>query len=191
MARLAARYAGRGVVAFGLASDEALFPPAPFAEAFSIALSAGLLSTPHAGELAGPESVQGALDQLKAHRIQHGVRAIEDPALVERLALAGVCLDVCPTSNLLLGVVSDLAAHPLPALLAAGVRCSLNADDPLLFGVGLADEYLIGREALGLDDATLAGVAANSIQASGAPAGLKRSALRGISEWLGTAETEP
>jgi adenosine deaminase len=187
LAQLAARYAGRGVVAFGLAGDESLFPPEPFAEAFSIARTAGLLSVPHAGELAGPESVRAALDELRADRIQHGVRAIEDPALVERLAQAGVCLDVCPTSNLLLGVVPDLAAHPLPALMSAGVRCSLNADDPLLFGVGLADEYRIGREALGLDDAALARLAASSIEASSAPQDVKRSALAGISAWLAAA----
>lgn len=120
LARLAARYAGRGVVAFGLADDESRFPPEPFAAAFAIASAAGLICAPHAGEMAGPESVRGALDGLGAQRIQHGVRAVEDPRLVERLAHDGVCLDVCPTSNVMLGVVPSLVAHPLADLLKAG-----------------------------------------------------------------------
>ena len=119
-ANIAVKYADRGVVGFGLANDETGHPPEPFAEAFAIARAAGLLSVPHAGELAGPASVKGALDALGANRLQHGVRAIEDPELVRRLADSPVCLDVCPTSNLMLAVVSDIASHPLPALLEAG-----------------------------------------------------------------------
>jgi adenosine deaminase len=142
------------------------------------------LSTPHAGELAGPESVHEALDRLGADRIQHGVRAVEDPALVERLAAEGICLDVCPTSNLLLSVVDDLAHHPLPALLEAGVTCSLNADDPLLFGPGLSEEYELCRAGMGLSDAALAAVARSSLQASGAPRELVRAAGAGIDRWL-------
>ncbi len=185
-ANIAARYAGEGVVAFGLANDEVLGPPEPFAEAFAIARAAGLLSTPHAGELVGPESIIGALEALGADRIQHGVRAVEDPDLVVRLADSGICLDVCPSSNVLLAVVPDIASHPLPDLLAAGVRCSLNADDPLLFGPGLLDEYELCRAELGLDDATLAGIARTSIEASGAPDTVKRPALAGIDAWLRT-----
>src|SRR4051812_11294358 len=173
-ATIAAKHAGRGVVGFGLANDETGHPPEPFADAFAIARDAGLLSVPHAGELEGPESVRGALDALGADRLQHGVRAIEDPELVRRLADSPVCLDVCPTSNVLLAVVPDLDVHPLPALLAAGVRCSLNADDPLLFGPNLLAEYEIVRGRLGLDDATLAHVATCSIDAAAAPADVKR-----------------
>lgn len=183
-ARLAARYADRGVVAFGLANDEALGRPELFAEAFTIARDAGLLSTPHAGELAGPESVIGALDALGADRIQHGIRALEQPGLPERLAELGVCLDVCPTSNVMLSVVPSMAEHPLPELLERGVRCSLNADDPLLFGPGLLDEYESVRAEMGLDDATLAGVAVTSIEASGAPDAVKATALAGIDRWM-------
>ncbi len=113
--------------------------------------------------------MQGALDALGADRLQHGVRAIEDPELVRRLADSPVCLDVCPTSNLMLAVVPDIASHPLPALLEAGVRCSLNSDDPLLFGPNLLEEYELVRNTLGLDDATLAHIATCSIDASGAP----------------------
>lgn len=183
-ARLAARYAGQGVVAFGLANDEAAFPPEPFAQGFAIAGDAGLVLAPHAGELAGPDSVRGCLDALGATRIQHGVRAVEEPALVERLARERVCLDVCPTSNLLLGVVDDLAAHPLPALLAAGVDCSVNADDPLLFGSGLLEEYTLCRDRLGLDHAALASIARASIAHSGAPEERKPAWLGAVDAWL-------
>ncbi len=185
-ATLATAYRDQGVVSFGLANDEALFPPEPFAEAFRIAREADLLSTPHAGELAGPQSIIGALDTLHADRIQHGVRAIEDPELVKRLADSQVCLDVCPTSNIMLAVFPSLDAHPLPALLDAGVRCSINGDDPLLFGPGLLEEYELCRTELGLSDEHLAVVARCSIEASGAPGDLKRDALAGIDRWLAT-----
>jgi len=185
-ARLAVRYRDEGVIGLGLANDEALFPPEPFAEAFALAGAGGLLRVPHAGELAGPESVIGALDVLRADRLQHGVRSIEDPELVKRLADSPVCLDVCPTSNVLLSVSPSLADHPLPALLDAGVRCSINADDPLLFGPGLLEEYQVCRDQFGFDDARLAHIARCSIQASGAPTALKQQALLGVDGWLAT-----
>jgi adenosine deaminase len=183
LAHLAAGRAGRGVVGFGLANDETNRPPEPFAPAFAIAREAGLLSVPHAGELAGPESVRGALDALGADRIQHGVRAIEDTELVRRLADSPVCLDICPTSNVMLAVAASIEAHPLPALLDAGVRCSLNADDPLLFGPNLLAEYEVVRARLGLDDAALAYIARCSIDAAGAPDELKRRARSTVAAW--------
>jgi len=183
-AELAARYAGRGVVAFGLADDESLGPPQAFTEAFALARAAGLISAPHAGELSGATSVLGALESLGAHRIQHGVRAIEDSALVEYVARKQICLDICPTSNLVLSVVPSLEAHPLPELLAAGVPVSVNADDPLFFGSSLLEEYELCRSAFGLDDAALAQIAACSLRASGAPDHLKRAGLIGIQRWL-------
>ena len=146
LAHLAAHHAGRGVVAFGLADDEMRGPPEPFAAAFAIARTAGLISAPHAGEHGGPDSVRGALDTLAARRIQHGVRAAEDPALLERLAAEEVCLDVCPTSNVQLRVVSSYTEHPLRKLLDAGVQVSLNADDPLFFGSGVLGEYELARQ---------------------------------------------
>lgn len=188
-AKLAARYAAEGIVSFGLANDESIFPPAPFAEAYDTARGAGLLATPHAGELAGPESVIGALEHLGADRIQHGIRAVEDPALVARLAEEGTCLDVCPTSNLMLAVVPSLAEHPLADLLDAGVRCSVNADDSLLFGCGLLDEYELCRTAFGFDDQRMASIARSSIEASGATAERKRVAVAGIDRWLAAAPT--
>ncbi|WP_128381459.1 adenosine deaminase [Streptomyces cavernae] len=184
VARLAARRAGNGVVAFGLAGDEAQYPPEPFAEAFAIARDAGLISAPHAGELAGPASVRAALDVLGARRIAHGVRAVEDLALVARLAAEGVVLDVCPTSNVALGVVTSLAVHPLPLLLQAGVRCTLNADDPLLFGPGLLEEYESARAAFALTDPQLAAIARTSIEFSGAPPAAAKAALTLIDDWL-------
>lgn len=183
-AHIAARYVGRGVVAFGLANDEARFPPEPFAPAFAVARAAGLISAPHAGELAGPASVRGALDALGAQRIEHGVRAAEDPALVREISERGVTLDMCPTSNVLLSVVPSLAEHPLPSFLAAGVRVSLNSDDPLFFGAGLVAEYELCRTAFGLSDEVLAGIARASIEGSGAPVPLKRTSLKGIDAWL-------
>jgi adenosine deaminase len=184
LAQIAAERTLAGVVSFGLANDEAIGPPEPFAAAFDIAHDAGLLCTPHAGELAGPESVRGALDRLHANRIQHGVRSIEDPELVRRLAIEGICLDVCPTINVLLSVVPSLAEHPLRALLDAGVRCSINADDPLLFGPGLLEEYEICRDVLGLSDEQLAAVARSSLECSGASAELVATGVASIEAWL-------
>ncbi|WP_159499925.1 adenosine deaminase [Microbacterium sp. 18062] len=184
LARIAASRAGRGVVSLGLANEERGHPAADFADAFRIAREAGLQSAPHAGELVGPESVWQAIDDLGADRVLHGIRAVEDARLVAVLAERGICLDVCPTSNLLLGVVDDLAIHPLPQLLAAGVRCSINADDPILFGPGIAQEYLVARERVGLTDEQLAECAWSSIEATLASDGLKRRARAGIDAWL-------
>jgi adenosine deaminase len=184
LAKLAAKYAGSGVVSFGLAADEALFPPEPFAEAFGVARDAGLISAPHAGELAGPASVYGALDALGARRICHGVRSMEDPALVERLAAEEVVLDVCPTSNVMLAVVPSIEEHPLVKLLDAGVRCSLNGDDPLLFGPGLLAEYELVRDTMGLSDEQLAQLARSSLVGSGAPRQLIADAVDHVEEWL-------
>lgn len=182
-ARLAGTFADEGVVSFGLDGDEAAFPPALFAEAFDVAKATGLLSTPHAGELLGPESVGAALDLLHADRILHGVRAAADAALVTRLAASEVCLDVCPTSNARLGVFEP-ETHPLPDLLSAGVVCSVNADDPLLFGAGLLDEYELCRSLFDLSDQEIATIAKSSIDASGAAPEVKAAGVEGIARWL-------
>ena len=185
-AKLAVRRAGEGVTTFGLANDETGHPPDPFAEAFRIAREGGLLSAPHAGELGGPDFVRAAIDLLGADRIGHGVRSIEDPDLVRRLADEGIVCDVCPTSNLVLGLYPSMEEHAVGALLEAGVRVTLNTDDPLLFGPGLLEEYEAVQRAFGLDDAAMAGIARTSIEASGAPDELKRTALHGIDDWSGT-----
>jgi aminodeoxyfutalosine deaminase len=139
--RYSAKYRERGIVAVGLGGLEAEFPPEPYAPAFALADSLGLRSVPHAGEAAGAPSVRGALDELHADRIRHGIRAIEDPGLVAELADRGTVLDVCPLSNLRTGVVRSLEKHPLPQLVAAGVRCSISTDDPAMFDTDLTRDY--------------------------------------------------
>lgn len=187
VARFAARHADRGVAALGVAGDE-LIPSLPsFRRAFEIAREAGLLVVPHAGETGGPESVREALDLLKPDRIAHGVRAVEDPDLLRRLADEGVTCDVCPTSNVTLGICSTIEAHQIPALLEAGVPVTINADDQLFFGPKVAEEYALVRDAFGLTDEQLAEIARTSARASGASAGTVARMLEGIDAWLATA----
>jgi adenosine deaminase len=175
---------GPGVVSFGLHNDEVGHPPQDFVRSFAIAREGGLQITPHAGELEHGQFVKDSIDLLGARRIQHGVRSFEVPGLVEQLAAEGICLDVCPTSNIMLSVFPSLAEHPLPRLLEAGVRCSVNADDPLLFGPSMLQEYELCRRELGLSDEQLADVARSSIECGNAPAALKADALAGIDAWL-------
>jgi len=175
---------GIGVVSFGLHNDEVGHPPQDFVDAFRIAREGGLQITPHAGELEHGQFVKDSIDLLGAQRIQHGVRSFEVPGLVEEIAARGVCLDVCPTSNIMLSVFPSLAEHPLPRLLAAGVKCSLNADDPLLFGPSMLDEYELCRRELGLTDEQLAFMARCSIECGNAPDAVKTTALAGIDAWL-------
>jgi aminodeoxyfutalosine deaminase len=150
VARWSVRYRERGVVGLGLGGLEAQFPPGPYAPAFAIARDGGLGSVPHAGEVAGPASIRGALDALGADRIRHGIRAVDDPALLAELAERGVVLDVCPTSNLRTRAVAVLDDHPLPRLMAAGIRCSVSTDDPAMFDTDLGREYAL-LPALGVD----------------------------------------
>lgn len=186
MARLAAQYAGRGVIGFGLSNDERRGPAHEFAAAFRIAGRADLLLTPHGGELAGPESVRSCLDDLRAHRVGHGVAAAADPALSKRLAGAGITCEVCPTSNVALGVAAQAACVPLRTLLDAGVPVALGADDPLLFGSRLTAQYEIARHAHGMTDAELAELARMSVRGSAAPGGTRTRLLAGIGAWLAT-----
>ena len=153
-ARWAVRFRDRGVVGLGLGGPESNYPPEPFARAFAIARDGGVGSVPHAGEVAGEASIRGCLEVLHADRIRHGIRAVESPALVAELAARGVVLDVCPTSNLCTGAVASLESHPLPVLIAAGVRCTVNTDDPAMFGTNLAREHELAMQ-LGANTATL------------------------------------
>ncbi|MEP6814115.1 MAG: adenosine deaminase [Marmoricola sp.] len=184
LARLAAQYVDRGVVGFGLSNDERRGRTSDFAPAFRIAERAGLLLVPHGGELLGPESIRVCLDDLHAGRLGHGVRAAEDPALLDRVVAAGVALEVCPTSNVSLGVYSDLTSVPLPQLIAAGATVALGADDPLLFGSRLAGQYATMRAAHGLTDADLAELARMSLRASRAPEDQKAQWLSAVDLWL-------
>ncbi|WP_268236435.1 adenosine deaminase [Marmoricola endophyticus] len=184
LARLAAQYAGRGVVGFGLSNDERRGTTTDFARAFAIAERAGLLLVPHGGELLGPAHVRTCLDDLHAQRLGHGVRSAEDPALLDRVVADGVALEVCPTSNVALGVYSDLSSVPLRVLLDAGATVALGADDPLLFGSRLAAQYATMRAAHDLTDAELAELARMSLRASQAPTDLRSAALADIDTWL-------
>jgi adenosine deaminase len=184
LARLAAQYADRGVVGFGLSNDERRGRTAEFAPAFAIAERAGLLLTPHGGELLGPQSVRTCLDELHADRLGHGIRSAEDPDLLKRVVDQGVALEVCPVSNVALGVYTDLTSVPLPALLEAGATVALGADDPLLFGSRLASQYATMRAAHSLSDRDLAELARMSVEASRAPDALRRSVLADIDAWL-------
>jgi aminodeoxyfutalosine deaminase len=153
-----------GVVALGLSGSEAGNPPEPFAPWFERALAAGLHSVPHAGEHDGPRSVWGAIKALGAERIAHGVRAIEEPELVRYLAEHRIALDVCPTSNVCLGVVPDLASHPLRRLHQAGVPVTVNSDDPTLFDTSLSGEIGLLQGPLGLDAGAAREVVANGLR---------------------------
>ena len=184
LARLAAQYAGRGVTGFGLSNDERRGPAADFERAFLIAERAGLMLLPHAGELVGPASVIAALDLLHASRLGHGVRAAEDPGLVKRLAADGITLEVCPLSNVSLGVAPDEESVPLRTLFDAGVPVALGADDPLLFGRRLVTQYQIARDVHGFTAGELAELARMSVRGSAAPAGLRARLLAGIDDWL-------
>ncbi|GHJ34912.1 adenosine deaminase [Streptomyces sp. TS71-3] len=184
LARLAVRFADRGVVGFGLSNDERRGMARDFDRAFAIAREGGLLSVPHGGELTGPESVRDCLDDLRAARIGHGVRAAEDPALVRLLAERGVTCEVCPTSNVALGVYEKPEDVPLRQLYDAGVPLALGADDPLLFGSRLAAQYEIARRYHGFSDADLAELARQSIQASAAPGDVREKLLAGVDAWL-------
>jgi adenosine deaminase len=184
LARLAAAYADRGVTGFGLSSDERRGTIADFAPAFRIAARAGLQSVPHGGELAGPDSVRGCVDELRADRIGHGVAAAADPELLRRIAAREITLEVCPTSNVALGVARTAADVPLLQLLKAGVQVALGADDPLLFGPRLAAQYVLARQVHGLTDEELAELARTSIRGSAAPAPVAEKLLAGIDGWL-------
>ena len=145
-----------------------------FASAFSLARAGGLRRTVHAGESSGPEGVWDAIDLLHAERVDHGVRAIEDAALLERLRDGGIALNVCPRSNVSLGLYPDWSAHPLPRLLAAGVPVTLNTDDPSPLGTTLEADWAVSAREFGLDRTDLIGFAARSIEASFADDDLKR-----------------
>ncbi|NHI19019.1 adenosine deaminase [Phycicoccus endophyticus] len=189
LARLAARYAGDGpgaVVGFGLSNDERRGHAAEFEPAFRIARRAGLASVPHAGELLGPQAVSETLEAMAPDRLGHGVRSVEDPRVLERVVAAGVALEVCPASNVSLGVYDVPEEVPLRRLLDAGAVVALGADDPLIFGSRLADQYETARTVHGLSDAELAGLARASFAASRAPAEVRAAAERDIEGWLGS-----
>jgi adenosine deaminase len=187
LARLAVQYAGEGagtVVGFGLSNDERRGTTEDFAPAFEIARRAGLAIVPHAGELLGPTAVETTLDALRPDRIGHGVRSVEDPRVLDRVAESGVALEVCPGSNVALGVFQTAEEVPLRAIVARGIPVALGADDPLLFGARLGAQYELARDVLGFTDEELAGLARGSLDASRAPKDVRDAALADVGAWL-------
>lgn len=191
LARLAGRYVGEGpgeVVGFGLSNDERVGDTAGFSSAFRIARRAGLAGVPHGGELLGPTSLREVVGHLKPVRVGHGVRSTEDPELLGRLVEEGITFELCPTSNVSLGVYATKSDVPLRELVDAGASIALGADDPLLFRSRLVDQYRLAAEEHAFTDAELADLARSSIRASLASPTDKRTWLREVDKWQ-TAQT--
>jgi adenine deaminase len=169
--------AAPGLDGISLHGDERMRSTSYFADAFAEARRRGLLTKAHAGELMGPQSVAQALDVLGVRRIEHGVRAVEDAALVERLATEAVTLDVCPWSNVRLGVVPDLASHPIRQLHARGVRMTINTDDPTVFGRTLSEELVSLVDDLGFAPAAVAELQANAFRVAAMPGSARAAVL--------------
>lgn len=191
LALLATRFVGAGVTAFGTAGPDDPSGPLRFQRAAFIARDAGLQVVIHAGqtgvEIDGPASVRAALDVLGATRISHGVHAIFDAELLARLAAGGIVCDVCPASNVALGAAATLATHPAPAMLAAGVPITLNADDPLWFGADITAQYEIARREWGIGDAGLAGIARNGVRVPSLSAPVRARFEAALDEWIASS----
>lgn len=165
-AELAARYPHDKVTGFGIAGDEAFGAHKDYVRAFEIAKDAGLRRTAHAGEVLGPDSVRSALDDLPVERLGHGVQAIDDVELVQRIVDEAIVLEVCPGSNVAIGVYPDLASHPLRGLLEAGVRVTINSDDPPFFWTDIGTEYHRASTEMGFSDAELTAMTRTAIEAA-------------------------
>lgn len=193
LARLAVRYAGDGageVVGFGLSNDERRGTTAEWAPAFAIARRAGLASVPHGGELLGADHVTEVLDHLAPDRLGHGVRSAEDRHVLDDVVRRGVALEVCPASNVSLGVYAEDHHVPLRTLTDAGATLALGADDPLLFGSRLVDQYEVARRVHGFSDAELAELARGSVRASRAGETTRARLLAAIDAWLARPEDD-
>ncbi|MGZ4465009.1 MAG: adenosine deaminase [Nocardioides sp.] len=169
-----------GLVGFGLGGPEIGVPRPQFTPHFQQAISSGLHSVPHAGETTGPETVWDALRLLGAERIGHGTSSAQDPALLAHLAETGIPLEVCPSSNIATRAVATLAEHPIVAFRDAGVRITVNSDDPPMFGTDLNREYVIAAELLGLDEAGVADLSRTAVRSSWAPEDVKARVLAEI-----------
>ncbi len=178
---------GDGVVALGLGGPEIGNPPERYVAAFERARAAGLPSVPHAGETVGPESIWGALRSLHAVRIGHGVRCLEDPALVVELRRRQIPLEICPTSNVCLGVVPSLDRHPLPRLVEEGLYVTVNSDDPPMFNTTLTGEYLALADTFGMNVDQIEALALNAVRAALLPEHARaelEASFRAELEWL-------
>jgi aminodeoxyfutalosine deaminase len=174
----------KGVIGFGLGGYEVGAPPEPFTNVFRTAKAAGLLSLPHAGETVGPASIWGAIKALNADRIGHGVRAIEDEALLTLLKERQIPLEINPTSNICLHVYPTLAEHPFAQLDRMGLLVTVNSDDPPLFNTSLCQEYAVLATEFGYGRADLIRVARNAFVASAAPAEIKQLLLDEFDDWV-------
>lgn len=166
VAEAAVRNREKGVIALGLGGNEVGNPPSKFRKAFSVAREAGLPCVLHAGETAGPASIWEALETGHSLRIGHGVRCLEDPALVKELRERQIPLEVCPTSNIRLGIVRDWKSHPLPRLIQEGLYVTVNSDDPALFSTCLNEEYRKIMQELECTEQEVRRLVKNGIQAS-------------------------
>jgi adenosine deaminase len=174
----------RRVAGFGMGGEEGSIPAAAFGGVYARARALGLMTSVHAGEWAGPESIRDALDSLRPDRIDHGVSAASDPLLMERLADEDTPLLIATTSNVRTGACRSLAEHPLPRLLAAGVPVALSADDPLLFGTTTSREYSEAARAFRLDAVALRAIAARSWRAAfGLTAAEREAGARKLAAW--------
>lgn len=170
------------VVGITIGGSEQHHPPADFADVFHRARDEGLRLTAHAGEAAGPDSVRSAIRDLGVERIGHGVRAVEDPALLTELVATQIPLEVCPTSNLRTRVAASMQAHPVRTLIDAGAFVTINTDDPTMFGCTLAGEYA-AVASLGHDRETLRMLTENAIDGSWAPPGRKHDLRLQLAGW--------
>ena len=189
--RYALHHRPASLVGFGLGGPEVGVPRPQFAPHFAAARAEGLHSVPHAGETTGPQTVRDALRLLGAERIGHGTSAAQDPALLAELVDAGVTLEVCPSSNVATGAVASLAEHPLPALVAAGVRVTIGSDDPPMFGTTLGREYEIAADLLGLDRAGVVELAREGVRASFAPPDVRQRVLAEMDDYASAAGVVP
>ncbi|MFD1715504.1 adenosine deaminase [Amnibacterium flavum] len=187
LASLAAARSGRGVTALGTAGFVEPAGLHRFVTAARIGRDAGLQIVAHAGQTGGPDSIIEALDVLGASRISHGVNAVLDPSLVTRLVEERIVCDVCPVSNVALGVAVDLPTHPVRALIDSGVPVTLNADDSLWFGRDVVDQYRIARELWDLDDAAVTGIARNGLLVEGMSAGTRSIYEDSLAAWFTAA----
>jgi aminodeoxyfutalosine deaminase len=187
--RIALDLRPEGLISFGLGGPEVGVPRPQFKPYFDRARRAGLHSVPHAGETTGPQTVWDALNELGAERIGHGTSAVQDPRLLDHLAEHRIPLEVCPTSNIATRAVPSLDQHPVPEMVKAGVLVTINSDDPPMFGTDLNTEYAIAARLLGLDEAGLAALAKNSVNASFLPAAAKARLSAEIDTYLTTWQT--
>lgn len=176
-----------GSVGFGIGGPEADVPRSEFADLFRRARELGLHSVPHAGETVGPAEIWSSIDLLGAERIGHGIAAAQDPVLMDALGERDIALEVCPTSNICTRAVPRLEEHPFPALRDAGVRVTVNTDDPGMFSTDLNREYAIANEVFGLDARDLTALARESVRVSFAPDGTKARILAEIDAYEAAA----